>query len=184
MLEPKKAFLVDPTKGSRSQSAKGSKQDPKKKKPLTKRQKIAIAAGGSVGVILVVGLVYMFIGGSRAPRDLPSEDQHIMKVAALWQSYKSTVGHPPASMEELKGWAKQNAKSKLSTSGIDDLDKAFISPRDNQPYGLNKTSNQMMGGMNKVLIYEKTGVEGKRLTASTLGSVAALDDTEFHRWVK
>jgi len=138
-----------------------------------------------LGLLLACALVVGCTGGSKqghAAKEQPAENNHILKVVSLWQDYKTAIGHAPANADELKTWAKQQDQAKLTTHGIDDLDKAFVSPRDNQPYGLVQTGTQM-GGMTKVLVYEKTGVNGKRLTASSMGTAAEVDDQEFKRWV-
>jgi hypothetical protein len=113
----------------------------------------------------------------------PSE-QHILRMVTIWMQYKREhKNKAPASVDELKAYAKKLSKEKQQQYGVDDPDKMFVSPRDNQPYGMNKVGAEM-GGMNKVLFYEQVGVNGLRMTASTIGTVAELDESEFRRWVK
>jgi hypothetical protein len=61
---------------------------------------------------------------------------------------------------------------------VDDPDRVLISPRDHQQYVLNPVP-----GMTSVLVYEKTGVDGKRQTASTMGTVAYMDEETIRNYV-
>jgi hypothetical protein len=122
-------------------------------------------------------------GGPVKTAMAPSES-HILKIVTVWTEYKKDHRNkPPTSLDELKAYAKKLSKDKQKQLGIEDPDKMFTSPRDNQPYGLNRVGTEM-GGMNKILFYEKVGVNGLRMTASTMGTVAEVDETEFRRWVR
>lgn len=139
-----------------------------------------------VGFGLVAALGVGMAGCTSAkPVPPPTEDMsHILKVAGLAQSYRTAHGNKlPASTDELKAWAKTLPADQLKGMGIDNLDAAFISPRDKQPYVLAKPANQNPAqarmGMQKVLFYEKEGANGKRWTASSMGSAKEMTADEL-----
>jgi hypothetical protein len=108
-------------------------------------------------------------------RPLPQEQQHILKALGLYQEYRrSHNNHPPESMEQLKVWAKTLKPEDLQRLHIDDLESAFISPRDGQPYGLAPPGPRGRMGMSPVQLYEKVGKEGKHITAS-MGSSREIE---------
>jgi hypothetical protein len=120
-----------------------------------------------------------FLGCQRGPTktDLAPEEKHILKVVSLYTDFRAKNARAPSSLDELKAFAKKMSQQDLAARGIDDLDQAFISPRDQQPYVLVKPVAQTMmkGGppnMQMVLLYEKTGVDGKRMVASGMGGGA------------
>ena len=134
-----------------------------------------------LGVLLLGGCGR---GGGVAKSELPSDQQHILKVASLCAQYKrENRAKLPTSIDELKAFAKKLSKEKQKQYGVDDVEKMFISPRDNQPYGINNTGSEH-AGMTKILVYEQVGVNGKRMTASSLGTAQEVDEDEFRRWVK
>jgi hypothetical protein len=141
-------------------------------------------------IVLVVALV-LLAGCGRGSRkaDLPVEEKHILKLAALYSDYRAKNGRPPTTIEELKGFAKGLSQQDLAQRGIDDVDKAFISPRDNQPYKVVGPQPRRSGPgapppMPMVVIYETTGVNGKRMVASGMGGGAfELDEPRLKEYV-
>ncbi len=121
--------------------------------------------------------------------DLASEEKHILKVASLYSSFRSKNARPPNNLDELKSYARGLKKDDLANRGIDDLDRAFISPRDNQPYkvvGTAAAKSVGKGGppMPVVAIYESQGVDGKRMTASGMGGGASeMTDEQIRQYV-
>jgi hypothetical protein len=78
------------------------------------------------------------------------------------QEFKSAINLPPASMEKFS---------------IKSLDELFVSERDGQPlvvaYGPGRPASD-------VVVYEKAGVDGKRLVGRHLGTVEEVDDATFN----
>src|SRR5262245_43674347 len=136
-------------------------------------------------VSVLLGFISLLAGCSGTnPQDtgLSSEAVHIAKIASLYMEFRSaTRGKLPATAEELKAWAKTLPKERLASLNIEDVDKAFISPRDNEPYVLVRPEvvRRAPGGMAPVLAYEKTGVNGKRKAVSGMGSSFDMDDEKF-----
>ena len=77
-------------------------------------------------------------------------------------------------IDELKAWAKKLPKEKLDAMGIDNVDEAVVSPRDQQPYVLVRGGPQMM-----IQAHEKIGAGGKRYVLYSTGSVFEMGDDAF-----
>jgi hypothetical protein len=136
-------------------------------------------------LILLVVLLGLFAGCADKPTktDLPPEEKHILKIASLYIDFRSKNGRPPKDADELKGFAKKMDPKDLAARGIDDVDKAFVSPRDNQPYKVIKPDAVKPAGKGAppfpmVVIYEATGVGGKRMVASGMAGGAFEWDEE------
>jgi hypothetical protein len=112
--------------------------------------------------------------------DLDPNEKHILKVTFLYMDFRGAhQGRGPRDMQELRSWAKGLKKEKLATRGIEDIDTAFISPRDNQLYVLvdPKAGRAGPGGRPPMLlVYEKTGVDGKRMGANGMGYAFEMDE--------
>jgi len=131
-------------------------------------------------VLGLFGCLGLGCGGSSSTpvgRTRGADEQHIQAVAMLWSKYKTDMKKPPASADELKKFAKQMKPDQLEKMGVKDVDSAFISPRDKQPYVINTPKNNPMGL--GTVVYEKTGVNGKHMTATNMGSVAEVDAADL-----
>jgi hypothetical protein len=149
---------------------------------LCGKQEVLVNASRWILLAVVLGFLP---GCSRGPTktDLAPEEKHILKLAALYSEFRGKNGRGPNNLEELKTFARGLSKEDLASRNIDDLDKAFISPRDNQPYkvvGAQAARRPAQGGppMPMVVIYEATGVNGKRMVASGMGGGAFEMDEE------
>src|SRR5690349_2034123 len=105
-------------------------------------------------LVFGLGLFIPFVigcGPNLPDRVQPSAEARIAKLASLCSKYATKQRKKPASIDELKSWAKQLSKTELDQLGIEDPDTAFVSPRDNQPYVLVKTPG---AGPGDVIAYE------------------------------
>ena len=100
----------------------------------------------------------------------PLAEARIRNLASICSQFGASQRRVPASMEELKAWAKKLNKAQLANLGIDNVAEAFVSPRDQQPYVL------VRGGSTMMLAYEKTGEGGKHYVVTNTGSVYELAD--------
>lgn len=129
--------------------------------------------------LALVGFITTLGCGQRAPAPKEESEVHILKIAMLWNGYRNAHSKkPPASVDELKAWALTLKPDQLATYKIDNVEDAFISPRDHQPYQLVKPG-KTPGGMMPYLVYEKVGVKGKRMTASNMGSTREIDEAKL-----
>jgi hypothetical protein len=141
-------------------------------------------------ILLVLVLGFIAGCGEKVTKsDLAPEEKHILKLASLYTDFRSKNGRPPKDIDELKGFTRKMSQQDLAARGIDDIDKAFISPRDNQPYKLvppQAAKPVGKGGppMPMVVVYEQTGVNGMRMVASGVGGGAfELDDARLREYV-
>lgn len=132
-------------------------------------------------------LAVVFAGCGRQQAELKSErdpgERPILKVLSIYSRFQRENNRSPANTEELKGWLKRQDKTVREQLGADDVEKVFISPRDNQPFQINPPNPRVMGGQGRVVIYEKVGVDGKRQTASSMATVAEMDEETLRRYV-
>jgi hypothetical protein len=113
-------------------------------------------------------------------REQPSAEARVQKLAALCSAYAVQQKRKPASIDELKAWAKKLDKTEQARLGIEDPENAFVSPRDNEPYVLVKSAGS---GPGDVLAYERTGAGGKHYIVTPMGSAFELDKAELKRRV-
>jgi hypothetical protein len=116
--------------------------------------------------------------------DLEPAEKRIIRVVSLYRDFKGAHnGHAPASTEELKSWTRSLKPDQLQAHGIDNVDDAFVSPRDNQPYVLVKTPppTGRGGPPAMVVVHEKVGVNGKRMVGNAMGYAYELDDEELKK---
>lgn len=139
------------------------------------------------GLLALAFAVCLFGGCAQGPgkEDLSNEEKHILKITSLCIDFKGAhAGVSPRDVQELKEWAKGLKKEQLASHGIENLDDAFISPRDHQPYVLVKPEQARPGpgGRPAMLwVYEKTGVNGKRMCANAMGYAFETDEAEFKK---
>jgi len=120
--------------------------------------------------------------GPSSPRlnsrdEIPPGEAELRKVVSLYIEYgKGNGNKSPANAEQLKAWAQKLPKEKLTELGIEDVDKVFISPRDNQPFVVIPKSGP---GPGRLIAHEQTGVKGKRYVAAGQGSVREVTDETF-----
>jgi hypothetical protein len=92
-------------------------------------------------------------------------------------------GQPPANEKEFKEFVKSVTAGQ--PSGPVDVDRLFISNRDNQPYVIiyGPVTGPATPSGGPVFAYEKTGLEGKRFVAATTTAVIEVDEAQFKQLV-
>ena len=140
------------------------------------------AVGGHV-VLGLVGLFAFVSGCSQKiePQEPPLGYARIQKAASACRQFAASHKRQPSSVDELKAWAKKLPKTQLDYMGIENLDEAFISPRDQQPYVI-RGGSQKPGPM-MIQMYEKTGEGGKRYVATNTGSILELEEQAFNQFM-
>lgn len=103
------------------------------------------------------------------------EEQHIGQIFAVYVDFRNDHKRPPKGAEELKSHIQKMSPEQLSRMKITDKTGLFISPRDQQPYVV-VVPKSPLGG---IVIYEKIGVGGKHMAASSTGAFNDLDDKEL-----
>ncbi len=134
-------------------------------------------------LIAVPGLAFLMTGcgGSGGGKNAPP-NQHIMKFWSLKTEYAAAnKGKQPSNTEELKAWAKNLTAQELAKMGIDNLDGVLVSPRDKEEYQIAPPPQGRQFGPPRVVVYEKTGVNGKRIVAGGTGEVYEMDEEKFNQ---
>ncbi len=138
--------------------------------------------------VLVLAVAVCLLGGChKGPvgADRTPDEKHIVKIVSLYNDYRGAHhGQEPRDAKELKEWAKGLKKDKLAARGIDNLDEAFTSPRDKQPYVLVTGKAAKPGAFGRpalLWVYEKTGVDGKRMGANPMGYAFEMDEETFKK---
>ena len=111
------------------------------------------------------------------------DDSNIRPLTMLYVSYVNRQGQPPASEAEFKRYLAERGEALLQSEGVSSPDELFISPRDNEPYvlGYGKDADKLM--RRGIVVYERTGVGGRRLVGYRGGFVNEVDDAEFRKLV-
>jgi hypothetical protein len=108
-----------------------------------------------------------------------AEQPHIKQVSELYRSYvAANRGQLPRDEAALKSYGKSLSPQLLEVMGIKDLDAAFTSPRDGQPYVVVYGASKAMG---VIIAHERTGRDGTRLVATREGAAQEVEETEFQK---
>ena len=155
------------------------KKPPPKKTWRDYTPQIALGAGGVV-VLLVVVWAAFFAGrvkiNTREKED-PGEAE-MQKMLSLYQDYLGeNKAKSPASIDQIKGWLRKKSADQLKQMQVDDIEKACTSPRDNQPYVV--VPKPDTSAATAVVLYEKTGVNGKRFVGTSVGRVFEPEPDQF-----
>lgn len=96
-------------------------------------------------------------------------------LSMLFTKVSSDLGHEPTNEEQFKQGIA-NSGTPLERLEVASVDELFISERDGQPlvvvYGPRPKGSD-------VIIYEQTGVDGKRQVAHRIGTVEEVDSARF-----
>ena len=120
---------------------------------------------------LLLTCVMLFSGcGNKNDEALSLQDYNDTNIKKLCNTYKMFMEmhnyEGPKNAEELKDYLTNNAGAKVRRErmGItdEDLDSMFTSERDEQPF---EVRWGLKGQFDHAIVFEKTGVEGKRLVA-------------------
>lgn len=125
----------------------------------------------------------MLLIGCAAKLDTaPTVEPSIGFLARIFGDYAAANGKGPASEAEFKQHLESLGKERLEAMGLADLEKALVSPRDQQPYLVNyawQPPPPMEPTKAAYVIAEKTGKDGKKLVGFATGTVKEMLDSEF-----
>jgi len=127
---------------------------------------------------LLLSCAAVGLGCSKSNGDLAArETSHVRVLTNLHALATTKLGHVPRDEQELKQTIAKLPMNldKLKVRSIDEL---FTSERDGQPlvvvYGPTNIESD-------VVVYEKTGVNGKRMVGHRIGMVEEVDDAELKK---
>jgi hypothetical protein len=128
------------------------------------------------GAIMIVALLAGCNGSQK--ETVQKELSHVRIVTMLHAKASSQLGRPPKDEQEFKQ-AISTSNVSLQSLKVNSVDEIFVSDRDGQPlvvvYGSPKASD--------VVVYEQTGVDGKRLVGHSIGMVEEVDEARFRELV-
>jgi hypothetical protein len=124
--------------------------------------------------------------GCSAPADVEEQVSTLKPLAVLYGRFLAQHrGQPPANEAEFRAFVEKEGPSLLEQFAVKDVPSLFVSARDNQPYTIlyGRLTGPPGPGGQPVFAYEKTGVGGKRMVASSLGAVEEVDEARFKELV-
>jgi len=94
-------------------------------------------------------------------------------------------GQAPANEAEFRAFVEKEGPSLLEQFAVKDVNSLFVSSRDNQPFVIlyGPLTGPPGPAGQPVFAYEKVGVGGRRMVATSLGAVAEVDEAEWKRLV-
>ncbi len=142
-----------------------------------------------LAIVFGIGGLFFQPGcGSQKVLPPPQQRQHIQEIFHFYLVHKmrnqSTF---PTDAEALKTWAvaqSDTEKEMFVRMGIGGKEEsAFISPRDQQPYLVQKipTGDPMFGA---VVALEQEGVDGKRFVVFDSGRAEEIEEQQIKSWMK
>ncbi|MEM7456007.1 MAG: hypothetical protein AAF456_16780 [Planctomycetota bacterium] len=118
--------------------------------------------------ICLVALLLSGCDNSVSPEDAIADanNSNIKRVANMYNMYLGQNSFQgPADEATFKDWLKNANAEHLKTMGVDvaDLEASFVSERDNEPFVIRYGVNGSTRGSQEPVVFEATGVEGKRM---------------------
>jgi hypothetical protein len=132
-------------------------------KPLVIYLLLALLATGNLGC------------GSAGDAAQSGEKSHVRLLTMLYAKASLKLRRPPRDEQEFKQ-TLASSNTSLEPLNVDSIDDLFISERDGQPLVVRYL--QLPTGSD-VVVYEQTGMDGKRLVGHKIGMIEELDDAQF-----
>lgn len=139
-----------------------------------------------IAVMIVVACLVGAVGcssGSVSNQVAALNDSNIKQLANLYYAYQRAHGFQgPKDEDALKQFVKNDMDpKKLQMMKVDatKLDTLFISDRDQRPFVVKYSTGGGLGA-NVPVVFEKTGVNGKRQVGFTGSIVEEVDDAKYN----
>ena len=148
---------------------------------------LAIQRCGIFVLALLIGLASGCGKEEPAKKDMGGE-YHVLQIWHLHTFFWEETKRTPTDVDELKTWASDlsNLRYSLKELGMKSIEDAFVSPRDGQPYILQKITPKQMEQMAKgqvptdvILSYEAVGANGKRFASLLRGGHKEFPESFF-----
>jgi hypothetical protein len=124
--------------------------------------------------------------GCTPPAAVEQQGSTLKPLAILYGRFLAQHrGQPPANEAEFRTFVDKEAPSLLEQFAVKDVPSLFVSARDNQPYVIlyGRLTGPPGPAGQPVFAYEKAGVGGKRMVATSLGAVEEVDEAKFKELV-
>jgi len=139
-------------------------------------------------ILVAVCAVGTMLGafGCNSEKPQSETEKNLQSLTVFYGRYISQHrGVGPADEADFKKFIRALPKDTLDSFGVNDsnLDKIFVSPRDNEPYGIawKARSGAPGPGGAPMIIWEQKGVNGKRYVSDSLGKIEEIDEATFNQ---
>lgn len=143
-------------------------------------------ATATMACLLMVGC-----GGGKSPEQVlaDSNDSNMKRMANLYLLVQMVPGRDfagPKDEEEFKSVVRAASPDVLTQMGVDpnSLDQVFVSDRDNEPFAIRYGVKGSPYGCQEAVIFEKTGVDGKRMVGFLNQTQKEVDNSEYDQLLK
>jgi hypothetical protein len=130
-------------------------------------------------LLLLVSLAASIGCGAKSREAFNKQTSHVHAIAAQYVRASSKLHHLPQNEVEFKR-ALADLNVPLQALKVNSIDELFISERDGEPlvvvYGTPPKNSD-------VVVYEKTGIDGKRYVGHMSGMIEELGDEELRKAV-
>jgi hypothetical protein len=120
--------------------------------------------------------------GSQAVAPTATEGRRIGAIVTTHNMMERATGRLPPNEQEFKKFITEKGSQMMDRAAVTGVDELFVSDRDGQPlvvtYG--KYPPEMAA---KIVVYEKSGADGKRFVGYNSGAVELVDDARFSELV-
>lgn len=134
-----------------------------------------------------MALALLAVGGCAGSSDAPPEPDakdRLERFYNLYRAYADKNKKPPPSEDALREFAAKLSPQERSDRLIgDDLEKIFVSPRDNEKFVV-KYNVRPEPAVNRAVAWEAKGSQGLRYVALTMGYVVEYDDEQLKQYTK
>jgi hypothetical protein len=136
--------------------------------------------------LALIALCFCTAGCGPSDKPLSESEKNLKALSVFYGQYLGTHrGQSPPDEAEFKKYVRSLPAEQLKVFNVEpgDVDKLFISPRDNQPYGIAYKSKAGPPGESgaPMVIWEQSGRNGKRYVADAVGKVEEIDDATFQK---
>jgi hypothetical protein len=104
---------------------------------------------------------------------------HVRLLTMMYTKVSSQLGRNPKDEQEFQDLIHK-ADPSLEAMKVSSIDELFVSERDGQPLGVHYGPHPPGSD---VVVYEQTGVDGKRLIGHKIGHVEEVDEARFRELV-
>lgn len=123
-------------------------------------------------------------GGSGDKMIAAANDTNIKRLATLYSFFHvANKFKGPKTETEFRQFIEQQDASRLALANIKagELDKLFVSERDGEPFKIRYGIDTRVRGPALAVIFEATGVDGKRHVGFAGAQMREVDSTEYDR---
>ncbi|WP_157368961.1 hypothetical protein [Zavarzinella formosa] len=137
-------------------------------------------------MLTTLGLLTNLPACAPEPKAASPTEKNLKALTVFFGRYLSKhKGQGPADEAEFRKFISAMSPADFTTFGVDPakLDQLFVSPRDNEPYGIVWKARLGAPGPDgaQMVVWEQKGVNGKRFVSDAVGKIEEVDDETFNK---